>query len=136
MAGKSTYLENAVLNWLRGTTMPTAPTTLYVALFSSDPTDASTGGTDVTSTLRVAGRLGVTGSSTFGAASGSPASISNSAIIDFGTAAAGATVSHVAIFDASTSGNKLYSGALTTPRTFATGDAVNFPISSFTLSES
>jgi hypothetical protein len=35
--GFSQYLENAQLNWLRGTTFPAAPVTLYFALFTTPP---------------------------------------------------------------------------------------------------
>jgi hypothetical protein len=47
MAEMSNYLENALINGtLRGTTY-TAPTTTYLALYTSDPTDADTG-TEIT----------------------------------------------------------------------------------------
>jgi len=43
MAEISDYLENALINGtLRGTTYP-APASVYVGLYTSDPTDANTG---------------------------------------------------------------------------------------------
>ncbi len=39
----SNYLENALINEVLRATGYTAPTTVYVALFTSDPTDAGSG---------------------------------------------------------------------------------------------
>jgi len=127
MAGFGDYVENAVLNWMRGTAMPSAPSGIHIGLFSSDPTDANTGGTEVTTTVRAAGRV----AATFGAASGG--SMSNSALIDYGNAAGGATVSHFAAFDAPTGGNKLFSGALSAAKAVTTGDPVSFAIGALSV---
>ncbi len=43
MAAMSNYLENALINEVLRATGYTAPTTVYVALFTSDPTDAGSG---------------------------------------------------------------------------------------------
>ena len=126
MAGFSDYVENAVLNWIRGTAMPTAPSAVYIGLFSSDPTDAATGGTEVTTTVRAAGRVAATfGASTTG-------TMSNSATIDFGSAAGGTTVSHFAAFDAPTGGNKLFSGSLNASKTINAGDPTSFAVGTLT----
>lgn len=128
MAGFTDYVENAVLNWLRGTAMPTAPSGLFVGLFSSDPTDASTGGTEVTTTIRTAGRP----AATFGAPN-SGGTIANSALIDFGNAAGAATVSFYAVYDSASGGNKLFSGALTASKSISQNDPVSFAIGALTL---
>lgn len=108
MTGKSDYLENKLLNWAyKGTTMGTAPAAIYVALFNGDPTDAASGGTEVTTTVRVAGRV----AGIFSAVSGGQTS--NSAEVDFGNAAGPATMTHFATFDAASAGNMLHAGALT-----------------------
>lgn len=131
MSGHSTYLANAICNWLRGTAMPSAPAGVYVALFNGDPTDAGTGGTEVTTSVRVAGRV----AATFGA----PASkaIANTAIVDFGNAAgAVASVTHFAIFDAASGGNMLGSNALNSGGgAISAGVAVNFAIGALTVTE-
>lgn len=128
MSGLSNYTQNAILNWIKGTTMPAAPAALYVGLFDGDPTDAGSGGTEVTSTIRVAGRVAVT----FGAISANT-TIANSADVDFGNAAAAADATHFGVFDAPTGGNMIGSNPLTggsqaiTPGTgvkFATGALV------------
>jgi len=48
---KSDYLEGKVLDHLLGRTTYTAPATVYVALYTSAPTDSG-GGTEVSGGLR------------------------------------------------------------------------------------
>ena len=43
MSEFSDYLENALINAVLRNTSYTSPATVYVALFTSDPTDAGTG---------------------------------------------------------------------------------------------
>lgn len=132
MAAASDYLETQILNWIKGTTFPAAPSAVYVGLFSSDPTDTGSAGTEVTTTVRVAGRVAVT----FGANSGSgdgTTSISNSAIVDFGASAGATTVTHFALFDAVSGGNMLVSETLTSSKTIAISDPVSFPIGNLTI---
>ncbi len=43
MAEMSNYLENALINATLRNTSYTSPTTVYVALYTSDPTDADSG---------------------------------------------------------------------------------------------
>lgn len=134
MPGFSDYLENKILNYIRGTDMGTAPPAVYVGLFNADPTDAGTGGTEVTTTVRAAGRV----AATFGApaaGTGNARQIANSAIVDFGNAAGAATVSHFGIFDAATAGNLLAAGAVTGgAQSIATGNGVSFAVGALTLS--
>src|SRR6478735_6639217 len=106
MSGNSTYLGNAVLNWVKGSAMPTAPSSVYVGLFNGDPTDTGSGGTEVTTTIRPAGRV----ASTFGSVSSK--SMANNATVNFGTASGSATVTHFGVFDASSAGNMLGSNAV------------------------
>ena len=103
MAGFSTYVRDAIAAWINGTTMPTAPAARYVALFNGDPAGA---GTEVTTTIRAAGRV----ASTYTRASNV---LTSNADADFGPAAGAATVTHFAIYDASSAGNQLMNGALT-----------------------
>lgn len=128
MAAFSDYLENAICNWLRGTAMPSAPASLFVALFNGDPTDTGTGGTEVTATIRTAGRV----AGPFGA----PADgvIKNSAVVSFGAAAGSATVSHFALYDAASGGNMLVRGALSGgAQSIGANTNVSFPIDSLTV---
>lgn len=121
MAGFSDYLEAKILNWLRGTAFGSAPSTVYVGLFSNNPNDDNSG-TEVTTTIRPGGRV----AATFAAPSGG--AMSNDAEVDFGTAAGGATVTHFAIFDASSAGNQLMNGALSASQNISAGNDVSFAI--------
>lgn len=126
MAGFSNYLESMILNWLKGTAFGTAPSAVYVGLFSNDPTDAGSG-TEVTTTIRAAGRVAVT----FGTVG--DGTMSNSAAVDFGAAAGAATVSHFAIFDAVSAGNILASGSLAASQTVSAGTEVTFASGAITV---
>jgi|SRR5215217_67580 len=118
----SNYFANAVLAWVKGTAMPTAPAAVYVGLFNGDPTVTGGGGTEVTTTIRVAGRVAVT----LGAVASR--AVPNSAIVDFGAAAGGATVTHAALFDAASAGNMLSFTPLDNSRVIAAADPVVIPI--------
>jgi len=114
MAEMSNYLENALINGtLRGTTY-TAPTTTFLALYTSDPTDADTG-------TEVSGGSYARQSITMGAPSNGAST--NSAAIEYPQCTADwGTVTHVGIRDAVTSGNLLYHTALDTSKVIANGD--------------
>jgi hypothetical protein len=131
MSGDSTYFSQLQLNWLRGTQMPTPPTALYVALFNGDPTDAGTGGTEVTTSVRTAGRV----AATYGAPSGK--NMTNSAAVSFGNSAnAVASVTHFAVFDAATAGNMLGSNALQSGAgAIAAGSLVSYAAGALTWAE-
>jgi hypothetical protein len=123
MSAASDYLENELLDHALGTGAFTAPSNVYLALFTSDPTDAGTG-------TEVSGGGYVRQAATFAAASGGSAS--TNATITFPTATGNyGTVTHVGLFDASTSGNLLFHGAVTTSKTIETGDT--FQVSSGNL---
>lgn len=110
----SNYLENALINVTLRATAYTAPTTVYVALFTTDPTDAGTG-TEVT------GGSYARTSVTFGAPSNGVST--NSADVTFPTCTAGwGIVTHLGLYDASTGGNLLYHTPLDASKTVDTGD--------------
>jgi hypothetical protein len=125
MAGFSDYLENKILDHLRGVAFA-IPAGLYVALYSAAPTDAG-GGTEVTTTIRAAGRP----AASFGAAAAG--TMGNNAIVDFGASAGSATVTHFALFDATTAGNMLAWGAVTTQLAITPSITVTFPIGTLTV---
>jgi hypothetical protein len=116
----SDYAANAFLNWVKSTAFPADPAAVYVALFNGNPTSTGLGGTEVTTTLRPAGRVAVT----FGSIVSRE--IVNSADVAFGNAAAGASITHFAIFDAASSGNMIAFSPLDASRTISTGDPVTF----------
>lgn len=123
MAALSDYLEDALLNHVLRNVAYTSPTTVYVALFSTDPTDAGSG-------TEVSGGSYARQAATFGAPSGGASS--NSAQIDF-TDMPAETVTHVGIFDASTSGNLLFHGSLTASKTTNAGDTLTISASDLTV---
>jgi hypothetical protein len=125
MAAMSNYLENALVNaTLRNTTF-TSPSTVYVGLYTTDPTDANTG-TEVT------GGSYTRKAATFGAPSNGVSTISSAIEFDQATASWG-TVAYFGILDAATSGNLLYHGALTASKTIDTGDVFKFATSALTV---
>jgi hypothetical protein len=123
----STYFSSAILNWIKSTTFPADPAAVYVSLHDGNPGDAGSGGTDVTTTIRVAGRVAVT----FGSIAAK--AMSNDADVDFGAAAGAADVDYFGIWDASSAGNFLGYGALVTPRAISASDPVKFPVGSLTI---
>lgn len=114
MAEMSNYLENALINAVLRNTAYTSPTTVYLALYTSDPTDADAG-------TEVSGNAYARQSITFGAPSNGVST--NSAAIEFPQATGSwGTVAYVGIRDASTAGNLLFHTALDASKTIATGD--------------
>lgn len=124
MAEMSNYLENALINATLRNTSYTSPATSYLALYTSDPTDADTG-TEVSGTSYARQAI------TFGAPSNGVST--NSAAIEFPQAGGSwGTVTHVGIRDASTAGNLLFHTALDASKAIATGDV--FRVASGSLS--
>ena len=117
MAGFSDYLENKVVGHVFGGSAYTAPSTLYVALYTSAPSDTG-GGTEVS---------GGAYARQTAAFSISADTASNTSAIEYPTATANyGTVVAVGVFDASSSGNLLAYGNLTTSKTVSTGDVFRF----------
>lgn len=125
MAAMSNYLENALINATLRNTAYTSPSTVYVALFTSDPTDAGSG-------TEVSGGSYARKSATFGAPSNGVSSISSAVEFDQATGSWG-TVTHFGIYDALTTGNLLYHGALTASKAIDTGDVFKFASGALTV---
>ena len=127
MSAASNYLELKLLDHSLGTTAYTAPSNVYVGLFTSDPTDAGTG-------TEVSGNNYSRKEATFAAASGGSAS--TNATITFDAASGGnwGTITHIGIFDASSSGNLLFHGAVTTSKTIEDGDTFQISSGNLTIS--
>jgi hypothetical protein len=124
MAAMSNYLETALVNAVLRNTSYTSPTTVYVGLFTSDPTDAGSG-------TEVSGGSYVRKAMAF--SSPSNGATSNSSAVEFDQATASwGTVTHFGLFDASSSGNLLLHGALTTSKAIDTGDVFKFASSALT----
>jgi len=126
MSAMSDYLEDAFLDHFLGTSSTSAPAAVYIGLHTADPTDAGTG-------AEVSGNGYARQAITF--ASAASGSISNNAAVEFpaATTSSWGSVSHWAIYDASTGGNQLFHGSFDTAKTIAVGDILKVAASSLTL---
>ena len=129
MAAASDYLEQRVLDFVLRTAAEftfTAPTNVYVALFTAATDDAG-GGTEVTNAnayARTEVTFGAIGAATDGI-------ISNDAIVTFPTATGTwGDVTHMAIVDNAThgAGNFLYHGVLGATKNIVLNDTFKFAI--------
>lgn len=116
----SNTFETHVLNYVFTATSVTRPTAWYLALFTSNPAEDASGtevSTSGTAYARQSAAFTVSGNTA-----------SNSAAIEFPTATASyGTVTHVGVFDASTSGNLIAYSALSTSKAIDTGDVFRLP---------
>jgi len=114
----SNYLENKVIDHVFGGTPYTAPATIYVGLYTTDPGEGDTG-TEVSggSYARQSAAFTVTGNAA-----------TNTSAIEFPTATASwGTIAYIGLRDASSAGNLLASAALTTSKAIDTGDVLRIP---------
>lgn len=123
----SDYLENKLLDHtLRGASGAwSAPSTVYLGLYT-----ASTGLETNSPSAEISGNNYSRQAVTFNAASSGQSATSATVTFPAATGSWG-TITHVAVLDASTSGNVLFWGAVTTSKTIDNGDT--FQISSGNL---
>ena len=133
MASKSDYLENKVLDHALGKTAFTMPTTVAMALCTSIPTDASTGTTIVEATYTGYARKAIAASDLNAAASGTT---TNANAITFAACSGGtSTIIGFAICDATTVGNVLYWGTVTSKVIDISNTPATVAISGLSVSE-
>lgn len=124
MSAASDFLEQALLEHLRGTQLP-LPSNFFIALHTSDPTDAAVAGTEVSSAAWPAYARQTVGSplsSAWTAAAdeaGGGKQITNANTINFppNDGAASIVITHFSVRDAATGGNMWISSPLTAPKT-------------------
>ena len=114
----SNYLENKLLDATSGTSYAAAGT--YLQLHTGDPGEDGTANVATESTRQ---------SVSFAAASGG--SMVSSGTVEWTNVAGTETLTHWSLWDASTSGNALWSGALASSANVVAGDT--FQITSLTL---
>ena len=120
MAEMSNYLENALINATLRNTSYTSPATVYMGLYTSDPTDANTG-------TEVSGGSYTRMAVTMGAPSNGVST--NSAAIEFPQASGSwGTVGWIGLLDATSAGNLLYHTPLDTSKTISSGDIFKIAI--------
>ena len=124
--GTSTTLANSWLNVIRGGaagTTYTAPAAIYVQLHTGSPASAGTSNVSSVTTRQAA---------TFSASTTGVLSLSNTP--SFTSWAGSADVlTHVSFWDASASGNFLWSAVLSASKTMSTGDTLNISSASLTI---
>ena len=122
--------ETHTLQYLLTTDSVTRPTSWYIGLFTSDPTDTGSAGTEVSTGTGYA-RTAVTFT-----VSGDTAS--NSAAVEFPAASGGnwGTISHIGVMDASTGGNMIVHSALDTAKAINDGDVFRIPTNDLDITAS
>lgn len=113
------YLENKIMAYVfSGTAFSSPSASLYLGLFTTAPGEGG-GGTEVSGSgyNRKIVALTTTGNAS-----------TNGAAVEFDAATASwGTITYVAVFDASTGGNMLAYGELTTAKTIGSGDVFRIP---------
>ena len=134
MSAASDFLENKLLDHTLRNVAYTAPSTVFVGLFTSN-TGLETNNLASSAEVSATGTAYARTAATFGnAATGG--SISNTASVTFPTATADfGVVTHIAICDGSTraQGNVLYYGALTTSKNVTIGDTFTINSNNLTV---
>lgn len=130
MSGMTDYLENKILNnYLRNTGDTSVPATVYVGLFTTATTDSGEG-TEVLTAGTGYARQQVT----FTAPSGGSSTNAGPTAAAFPVATADwGTITHFALFDASTAGNMLFHAPLGAPVTVPNGSEAKFPPGTLTV---
>ena len=152
MAAMTDFLENKLIDFLfRGQALGitgasagagSGPTTLYFGLLTAAPSDSSAG-TEVSggsyARVSVASTLanwaGTQAAASTSASSGTSGTTSNNGTVTFPAPTANwGTITHMAVFDASSGGNMLIYSALATSKTVNNGDAApSFAAAAFTF---
>lgn len=112
--------ETSTLQYLLTTGSVTRPTSWYIGLFTSDPTDTGAAGTEVSGFdyARTAATFTVTGDTA-----------TNSSAVEFPAAVGGnwGTIGWIGIMDASSGGNMIIHSALDTAKAINDGDVFRIP---------
>ena len=112
------FLETEILDHVFAGAAYTAPSTLYLGLFTGAPGEAG-GGTELSGSAYARQSMAFTTSGN---------TTSNNAAVEFPTARGSwGTVTHVGIFDASSSGNLMAYATLSSSKAIATGDVFRVP---------
>ena len=119
------FLETEILDHVFAGAAYSAPGTLYIGLFTAVSDGEAGSVTEVSGDTYARQAMAFTTSGD---------TTSNNAAVEFPTAGASwGTITHVGIFDASTSGNLMVYATLTTSKTITTGDAFRVPSGDFDI---
>jgi hypothetical protein len=128
MAAFSNYLEDQITGWLNGSAFAAQLIGgVWVQLYSQSPGEGGS------STGALYTRVNVA-SGGFTRGTGDAGTLTNTdPIVITSSADAAATATYVGVFDAETSGNMLFYGALATSKAISIGDEVRFNATALTL---
>ena len=130
----SSYIADALLNWMRGTAFPGAPAFLYFSLHSATP--GMTGANECTDATYARVAIAATGASFSAPANGGAGRRTTSSVdITWPALTAGFTCSHVGFWDTLSGGNFVKGEALAAPIAFTAGEAPTISAGSFTDTE-
>ena len=125
MSSLSNYLEEKIINHVFRNTPVTSPEVVYLALYTTDPTDADVG-TEVTGGTYARKEITLTAPTN--------GMTKNAADVEFAVATANwGTVTHAGVRDAATGGNLLLHGPLNLNKTIAIGDQFRVPANQLTF---
>ena len=124
MSNASNYLEEQIGTHLLRTGSWTKPTAIWVALFTAMPTEAGTGGTEVSSSATGYGRAQLNpGNSNWSAPTSGNGEFANLIAAQYGSPTAlWGDIVGFGLYDAETSGNYLIACLFTAPLTVDSGD--------------
>ncbi len=130
MGSFSNYTENKVLDHITGKATFAEVTNCYIVLSTADPLDDASGLAEPSGN-NYARKL--TSDTDWGSASGGSITNSGGAITFNQASGSWGTITHFALYDNSTGGNMLAHGQLTASKAIASGDTLQFPTSSLTI---
>ena len=125
MAEMSNYLETKVLDYVLRNTADWAPTAVYLALHTADPTDAGSG-------AEVSGGSYARQACAFDAAHATNGNTANTDAESF-TVMPACTVTNIGIWDAASSGNLLFLTAVDTSKAVLAGDTISVAAGAITI---
>ena len=125
MAEMSDYLENKILDYVLRDTADWAPSTVYLALHTDDPTDVTSTG--------LANEVDVTRQAIEFDAAHATTGVTQNTNIETFTSMPAVTVTHIGIWDHVSVGNLLFHTAVTAPKEVASGDTISVAAGAITI---
>lgn len=132
----SKYTEDNILNWLKGTAFPAAPSGIYLGLITTAPTASNSTGTEASYSgyARQQVTLGaLAGVTTLG--SGDNAASTAQITFPVNNSGSTVTVQSFALFDAATGGNMLVMEEPASAVSIPNGTSLQFNAGSITVTE-
>lgn len=133
---KSNYLEQKIIEAVLKNTSYAGGANTYVALMTAVADGEASSVTEVSGGSYARQAVSASGGWSAGGQVSAGYEVNNASDIAFPVASADwGTITHFAIYDASTSGNLLYYGALDASKAIATGDQFKFPAGTLKIAE-